>query len=88
MDLESVALVSSMALKWAEMIARSQQMLLDHRNNGTPIDFVALQKADDESRKSLVAKIEAKKQRERDAADAKERERKAAEIKAAEGGAK
>ena len=86
MDLESVALLASMSLKWAQQIALGNQMLLDHRNNGTPIDFAALQKADDESRKSLVAKIEAKKQRERDAADAAERERKAAAIKAAEEG--
>lgn len=85
MDVESIAIAASMALKWAQQIALANQMILDHRNSGAPIDFTKLQSVDDESRKSLVAKIEAKKQRERDAADAAERERKAAAIKDAEG---
>ncbi len=86
MDLESVAIAASMALKWAQQIALANQMILDHRNNGSPIDFTKLQAVDDESRKSLVSKIEAKKQRERDAADAAERTRKAEAVKNAEGG--
>lgn len=64
MDLESIAILASMSLKWAQQIALGNQMLLDHRNSGAPIDFTKLQAADDESRKSLVAKVEAKRQRE------------------------
>lgn len=59
--MDELLVAVTLALQWSERLAKLNQLIVDHRRTGVPIDIGVLQAEDDQARDAFQKLIDAKK---------------------------